>query len=117
MSKAKPYGANRAMTEWAETRGLRFSPAAHCLHWVSKGRCGVSNCSRDGGRYDFMDHTSGWIGNGERVLLCQPYLLTRQDMSDILAACEKFNLVAYIHGGGWYGMGAVAVELMPPVKV
>jgi hypothetical protein len=37
-----PYGANDKLPEWVAARGVRYVPHAHCLHWISKGRCGVS---------------------------------------------------------------------------
>lgn len=105
------YGANPETAEWAKARGLRYSPHARCLHWVSKGRCGASICDDGHLGRQWMDHVSGWTKNGDRVLLCQPYSLT--DFASLIDACEEFNLTATVHSDGWYGHGTIAIELRP----
>jgi hypothetical protein len=106
-----PYGANDKLGDWAKGRGLRYVPHAHCLHWASKGRCGVGLCVDGHMSRQWMDHVSGWTKAGERILLCQPYWF--DDFASLVEACEKFNLVAEVHGDGWYGHGTVAIELRP----
>ena len=106
---SRPYGdENGSSLKWAKARGLRYSPNAHCLHWVSKGRC-VYNCC--GNKWQWMDHVSGWTKRGERVLLCQPYQLT--DFQSLINVCKEFNLTASVSGRGWYGHGTVCIELRP----
>jgi hypothetical protein len=107
-----PYGATDKLTEWATARGLRYSPNAHCLHWISKSQCSVGLCVDGHMSRQWMDHVSGWTKAGERILLCQPYVLN--DLASLVAACEKFNLVAMVHGDGWYGHGTIAIELRAP---
>jgi hypothetical protein len=99
----KPYGANDEMKKLAERSGLRYSPNGFCLHWLSKGRCGVDVCFEGRhGHWDWMDHASGWIdSDGKRLLLCQPYQI--HDVQSLVAACNKFGLE--------YGHGTVAIEL------
>jgi hypothetical protein len=59
-----PYGPNidvvgRAqMVAWAEAEKLRHSDVGDCLHWLSRGRCGVQICREDRNTHRWMDHTS-----------------------------------------------------------
>jgi hypothetical protein len=106
-----PYGANDKLAKWATERGWRYSPHAHCLHWISRGRCGVGICLDGHLSRRWMDHISGWTKGDERMLLCQPYEL--YDFVSLIDACEKFNLAATVHGNGWYGYGTIAIELRP----
>lgn len=108
MRLARPYGANERMEKWATLNGYRFSPSARCLHWISKGRCGVGLCRDGHGSRQWMDHVSGWTKDGERMLLSQPYWLS--EITSLLKACIEFNLEVSIHGNGWYGHGTIAIE-------
>jgi hypothetical protein len=110
---SEPYGANEALLAWVKEHGWRFAPHAHCLHWVSKGRCGVSICNAGRSDHSWMDHTSGWTRSGERLLLCQPYHFDLSDCRSLLAACDRFGLDARIRADGWYGHGTVCIELKP----
>jgi hypothetical protein len=112
-----PYGANdeatqAKLTEWAGAHKLRYAPNAHCLHWIAKGRCGVSLCREDRSQHHWMDHISGWTRDGKpAVLLCQPYNLSADDLADLVRVHEQFGFDVRIHGGGWYGHGTVCIEL------
>ena len=107
----RPYGANAELETWIAENGYRYSPTAHCLHWVSKGRCAVRLCNDGHFSRCWMDHVSGWTKNGERMLLCQPYHFA--DVASLAKACEEFDLMPIIHGDGWYGHGTIAIELRP----
>ena len=110
MPRSRPYGANAQLKEWADSRGLRYSSTAHCLHWVSTGRCGVGHCREDRTTFQWMDHISGWIdGDGNRLLICQPYEIS--NFLSLHEACQKFGLRARVNGDGWYGHGTVCIEL------
>jgi hypothetical protein len=112
MTAPVPYGANQNTDRWMTIRNLRYRPLGRCLHWVSRGRCGVRLCNEGHGSYQWMDHVSGWLDkDGERMLLCQPYHLS--EIRSLVEACEKFDLRADIHGTGWYGHGSFAIELRP----
>lgn len=114
MKRPRPYGANAAMEKWASARKLKWSERAHCLHWVSVGRCSAGLCMDSHLSREWMDHVSGWIdADGKRLLLCQPYSFSRADCQTLIDACLKFKLKATIHGRGWYGNGTVAIELRP----
>ena len=98
---AAPYGANKKMDEWAKLNGLRYSPNAHCLHWIARGPCGVALCDDGHDSGHWMDHVFGGIGNnGERLLICQPYNF--HDFLSLERACEDFALKASVSGRGWY---------------
>jgi hypothetical protein len=106
----QPYGANEQMNKWRKDHGYRYVPRAHCLHWISKGRCGVGWCEDGHSSRSWMDHISGWLEpDGKRLLLCQPYAFS--DARTLVDACTKFDLTATITGAGWYGHGTVAIEL------
>lgn len=108
---SKPYGANDQMEEWAKERGLTYSERGRCLHWVSKGRCGVGLCNDGHSSRDWMDHVSGWTRSGERFLICQPYAI--RDFESLDRACKDFDLDACVTGDGWYGHGTVCIVLRP----
>lgn len=108
----RPYGANEALETWMARGGWKWSRGHTCVHWLAKGRCGVRECINR--QYDWMDHPSGWIREGERMLLYQPYHLTQ--INALASICNEFNLVCHVHGGGWYGHGTVAIELRPSAR-
>ena len=114
-----PYGANEvetqlALLEWAEQRKLHYSYRAHCLHWIARGRCGVSRCREGHGSHRWMDHVTGWTRDGKPTLLvCQPYGLSLNDLDDLVATTRKFDLEAHIDGTGWYGCQTTWIELKP----
>jgi hypothetical protein len=105
----RPYGANADTEEWAKKRGLRWSPRAHCLHWLAKGRCTMPVCTYSDGNRDYLDHVCGYLGKDGRLLISQPYSVStfRQLADD----CDEFGLKAVITGTGWYGHGTVCVYL------
>lgn len=50
----------RRRSEWATALNLRYSERGWCLHWIARGRCGVSVCREDRNLHAWMDHVSGW---------------------------------------------------------
>lgn len=100
------------LAEWASARDLRRSSTKHpCLHWVSKGRCAVSNCRENRNRHAWMDHVTGWLRDGKPVLVCEPYQITGDDFTDLARSADRFGLSVMIHANSGYGYGALCVEL------
>jgi len=64
---AAPYGANKKMDEWAKLNGLRYSPNAHCLHWIARGPCGVALCDDGHDSGQWMDHVFGGLVTTENA--------------------------------------------------
>lgn len=89
--------------------GWKYVSSVYCLHWISTGR--RCHCYDNKDHYSWMDHTSGYTREGERMLLCQPYFLN--DPETLIAAADKFGLEFAISGRGWYGHGTVTIELTP----
>ncbi|MBO0822430.1 MAG: hypothetical protein J2P27_01065 [Actinobacteria bacterium] len=113
-----PYGPNihidaRAeLVNWAEAGQLRHPQGRRCLHWLAKGRCSVSVCGEHRGRHRWMNHASCWTDAGKsRLLVCQPYGVTTDDLADITAVAERHGFNVQIGGTGWYGHGTTYVEL------
>ena len=113
-----PYGPNanpetrRPLVEWAKAGGLRYSPHGRCLHWISRGRCAVSQCNDGPHRRHWMDHVTGWTRDGApAVLVAQPYGLTVDDLRDLADVDERWQLDVRVDGTGWYGFGTTFVEL------
>jgi hypothetical protein len=114
-----PYGPNIdresrvALLNWAEAYGLRLSPRGRCLHWLTKGRCGVTLCpnsTRDDG---WADHVTGWLRGGTpAVLISQPYGLASRGIASLHELAQRHPEVAVrIDGTGWYGFRTVFVQL------
>lgn len=111
----RPYGSDEdgVFDEWIKRRKFRYAPRAGCLHWLVKGRCGVSLCMDGHSSREWMDHISGYTKDGERYLLCQPYHLSLGGCQTLDAACREWGLHAWISGMGWYGHGTLCIELEP----
>lgn len=113
-----PYGPNidvvgRAeMIGWAEHHKLRYSLHGDCLHWLSRGRCGVSVCREDRNTHQWMDHVTGWTRDGKAaVLVAQPYGLFTSDIADLAKISDEWSLDVLVDGTSWYGHGTTFVQL------
>jgi hypothetical protein len=106
------YGENENTQQWANERGLRYARDGRCLHWLSTGRCRAALCREGHGSRPWMDHVTGWIdSDGQRLLLCQPYVLGADGLRSLITTADSFNLELRLDGSGWYGHGTIAIEL------
>jgi hypothetical protein len=113
-----PYGVTDKaqqgrLLEWAEARGVKFSPSARCLHWIAGRRCPEicreGHMSRCG-----MDHLTGWTRDGKpAILVSQPYVQSAESIAALGAAAAEMGLETRIDGSGWYGHGTICIEFYP----
>jgi hypothetical protein len=104
--------AQRNLLTWARRNNLRYAEHGRCLHWLAKGRCAADYCDLCYGRFDWLDHATGWTRDGKPyVLLGQPYSLSIEGLREIIACADQFNLNISINGRDWYGHGTIAIEL------
>jgi hypothetical protein len=112
-----PYGAHESgqvYTDWLAERGLHYVPNALCLHWISEGRCPEGSCRRNRDSYAWCDHMSGYKDkDGNRFLICQPYILDEEGCRQIFEVANEFDLDVMLHGAGWYRNGTVYIEFEP----
>ncbi|MGH3965089.1 MAG: hypothetical protein ACRDRY_17825 [Pseudonocardiaceae bacterium] len=107
-----PYGPNVRhqsrldLVDWAEPLRLRWAPKGRCLHWLTKGRCGVAVCTHHQGVW--FDHPSGWTRDSKPDrLIIQPYQLAGDDLSRMAALAELYHVELSVRGAGWYGSPTV----------
>ncbi len=102
------------MAEWKERRGLRIERVGRCLHWLAEGRCNSPRCMSGVRTKAWQDHAGYWKDDkGGRLMVCEPYQLTTDDLLDLAATVKEFDLTVSVHGRGPYGHGTVAIELRP----
>jgi hypothetical protein len=101
------------LMSWARKRGLRPSRVrgVPCLHWVAKGRRCAVVCGENVGKHRWMDHATSWIKDRKPVLVCEPYVLTTDDLRNLQHAVEHYRLKVRIDDGGSYGCGTICIEL------
>lgn len=115
-----PYGPNidaQSRLEclcWAEAYKLKLSHVTPCLHWLTKGRCGVAVCGQNQAKagFEWVDHVTGWTRGGKpAVLVAHPYGLFAQDIAALSELTQAHGLWLFINGTGWYGHGTTFVQL------
>lgn len=91
------------LEQWKKTIGATRSQGQPCLnrllggrhqeHWNSDRVC--HPC-----RIPISDHTTSWIKNGKPVcILSQPYSLSTENMREIVATCEEWDLSVTVRTG------------------
>lgn len=102
---------SRRMEAWAASNGLRRVKTPRCLHWLAKKRCGDYQCVDRLGFADWRDHSSAWVskGNGERVIVCQPY--GTGHLWEAVATADRLGLTMKTGDHGWHHPATILIEM------
>jgi hypothetical protein len=111
-----PYGPNidvdsrQRLLDWAEHHGLKMAKTrCQGMHWLEKGRCGVTLCNRLG---LWMDHVTRWSRDGQPALIvAQPYGLHGKHVAEVGQLAARDGLHVSVDARGWYGWGTLAIEV------
>lgn len=104
------------MVQWAEAHNVyQFNyPPVVCLCWLTRGPLDVYHtCDNHREVYGtWCDHLSGWMRGGKpAVLVCQPYGIYPDELSEIMGLAQRYGFGVHIDGTGWYGHGTTLIEL------